>query len=69
MFDYKLFLLIMVVFIFFVFIQIYYYQRNLIENKKKIEKIENFKSNIKEYLLDDESLKRLLANYEELKTH
>jgi cell division protein FtsL len=66
MFNYTLFFVIVILFIFFIGVQIYYYRQNLLKNKEKIERIEKFKSSIGDYVLDDESLKRLLSNYDEL---
>jgi len=66
MWNFYLFFIILLLFIFFVIVQVYYYNKNLLKNNEKIEKIEKFKSTINEYVLDDESLKRLLSNYDEL---
>ena len=66
MFNYTLFFVIIAIFIIFIGVQIYYYRQNLLKNKEKIERIERFKSSIGEYVLDDDELKRLLSNYDEL---
>ena len=66
MFNYTLFFVIIAIFIIFIGVQIYYYRQNLLKNKEKIERIERFKSSIGEYVLDDDEIKRLLSNYDEL---
>lgn len=69
------FLVILLLFVIFIVIQIYFYSDKYNQNKKLINKMENFESKlskIKEndkYLLDDESIENLLEDYYKLKNN
>lgn len=75
MFDKKLFLIILFVFLVFIIFQVYFYSKMYNKNDKLLKKIESFENtltNIKknnEYVLDDSSLEILLEDYKEIKSH
>lgn len=75
MFDQKLFLIILFVFLVFIIFQVYFYSKMYNKNDKLLKKIESFENtltNIKknnEYVLDDSSLEILLEDYKEIKSH
>jgi hypothetical protein len=75
MINYKIFTIIFIIFMVFIFIQLYYYLQLQQKNDNKIEKIEKFQNTLKhldslstkEYILDDNSLNKLLEEYNTLK--
>lgn len=73
MFNYTLFFVILTIFIFFVLFQVYFYSKIDKKNSDKLKKIESFQSTLKtidkngkDYILDDNSMERLLSDYKEL---
>ena len=74
MINYKIFFIIFILFLIFIFIQLYYYIKLYTKNNNKIKKIESFDNTLKnidvlsnkEYILDDNSLNKLLDDYNKL---
>jgi len=73
MFNTKIFLIILSIFILFCSIQIYFYYQSYVKKQEQIKKIESFEntlvniSNKQDYILDDKSLENLLDDYENFK--
>ena len=70
----KLFLIILILFLLFTFLQIYLYNKKYINNKKTITKLEKFESSLtylvdtdSKYILDDNSIESILYDYNKLK--
>ena len=73
MFNTKVFLIILSIFVLFCAIQIYFYYQPYVKKQEQIKKIESFEntlvniSNKQDYILDDKSLENLLDDYENFK--
>jgi hypothetical protein len=73
MFNTKVFLIILSIFVLFCAIQIYFYYQTYVKKQEQIKKIESFEntlvdiSNKQDYILDDKSLENLLDDYENFK--
>ena len=68
----KYYLLIIFIFLIFILFQIYFYNNKYIKNGNTLQKVESFESkliniNNNNYLLDDNSIKLLLEDYNNLK--
>ena len=55
----------------FIFIQVYFYNKKYIKNEENIKKIESFEADVikidnNKYILDDNSMKILLDDYQKL---
>jgi len=73
MFNMKIFLIILLIFVLFCAIQIYFYYQQYIKKQEQIKKIESFENTLVDinnkdnYVLDDKSLENLLHDYENFK--
>ena len=68
--TYNLFLIIFFIFILFSGFQIYFYNQKYKKNNEIIRKMESFQNNIQkysEYTLDDNSLEKIMTDYDNIK--